>query len=142
MEATVTPDHTRRFRRTAYVAALGAATGALITIGISALLTDDESSAERAPIVAVAAGHNLPATADAAEQWLTVERGTADARRSVPQSPDAAEHWIGIGVAPSLVAHLSADATEYWATGEKAIAAPSGVLPLSADAVEHWLTSR
>ncbi len=140
MATTITPTHPRHLLRTAYAATLGAAIGALLTVGISALVTNDESNAERAAILPAAAAHNLPATADAAEQWLTLERGPAYARRSVPQSPDAAEHWIGVAVAPSL-AHLSADGAEHWATDSKA-AAPSRVLPLDADAAEHWLASR
>jgi hypothetical protein len=67
MKATVTP--TRRFTRTGFVAAVGAAASALITIGITAVLRDGESNANR-PAVAVVAGHNLPATADAAEHWI------------------------------------------------------------------------
>jgi hypothetical protein len=140
MEATVTPTHTRPFRRTAVAATVGAAIGALITIGITALLTHDESNANRPAVVPAAAGHNLPVTADAAERWLTLQGGGLEARRSVPRSADAAEHWVAVSRAPSG-AHLSADATEYWASADNATAAPSGRPFLSADAAEHWLAS-
>jgi hypothetical protein len=140
MEATITPTPRRQFLRSAYVATLGAATGALITIGISAWLTHDESSAERAATVPAAAGHNLPATADAAERWLAVDRGGVDGG-VLPLSADAAEHWLAVdrGGVDGGVLPLSADAAERWLAVDRG-GVDGGVLPLSADAAERWLT--
>ena len=48
MEATITPTNTRQILRTATAVTLGAAIGALFTIGINAVLTGDDSSETRA----------------------------------------------------------------------------------------------
>ena len=131
---TITPIHSGRFRQTVFVAVLGAIAGAVLTIGISALLRDDKSGPAQAKDVTASAGPGL-ATADAAEHWLTHER-VADADRSIPRSADAAEQWIGISVRPSALP-LSSDALEHWIGSTL----PSRVVPSSADAAEQWLTS-
>ena len=118
MEATITPTHTRQILRTATAVTLGAAIGALFTIGINAVLTGDDSSETRAARGPAIASYNLPATADAAEHWLTTDRSGVDAH-ATPLSADAAEHWL-----TTDRSGVDAHAT-----------------PLSADAAEHWLTT-
>ena len=93
MEATITPTHTRQILRTATAVTLGAAIGALFTIGINAVLTGDDSSEARAARGPAIASYNLPATADAAEHWLTTNDSSVDAH-ATPLSADAAEHWL------------------------------------------------
>jgi hypothetical protein len=120
METTITPTHTRQILRTARTATLGAATGALITIAIGAVLIDDDSNETRAATIPALARHNLPATADAAEHWLTDDRGGVDAR-AFPLSADAAEHWLTVdrGGVDARAFPLSADAAEHWLTVDR-----------------------
>ena len=140
MEATITPTHTCQILRTATAVTLGAAIGALFTIGINAVQTGDDSSETRAARGLAIASYNLPATVDAAEHWLTTDRSGVDAH-ATSLSADAAEHWLTTDRS-GVDAHatpLSADAAEHWLTTDRS-GVDAHATPLSADAAEHWLT--
>jgi hypothetical protein len=134
MATTVRPTHDRRFGQTVSVAAVSAIAAVGLTLGISALLNNDESAPARASTVAASTSQDVR-TADAAEHWLAVDRTIAYA---VPQSADAADHWIGSS-GPRSALPISPDAAEYWAAASKP--RPSAALPSGADAAERWLAS-